>query len=209
MNWQGESVIVAASGPSLTTEAARIVRLTRWIKGWRVLAVNDAYRRLPFADALYACDWGWWRAHDGAREFLGERYTSHSHTPGLVDDKSQVAHEYPGIKLVNAQDKPGFSKNPNFIHYGSSSGFQAVNLAINFGASRIVLIGFDYRHVDGKSHFFGDHVGLRQSKDADYRALGEWFVPGPIEIVNASIGSSIACYPQVPLEEAVADRVAA
>jgi hypothetical protein len=204
--WHGERVIVAGSGPSLTKDVAHTVRMTRWFKGWRVLAVSDAYRLLPFADALYACDWAWWRKHDGAKGFLGERYTSHSIEPGLIDDKSGVVHEYPGIQLVRAADRPGFGTK--VIHYGfsGSSGHQAVNLALNMGASQIVLVGFDYRHVDGKSHFFGDHEGLRQSSDTDYRALASAFKPHDL-IVNATPGSAIDAYPMMSLEDAIADRV--
>lgn len=206
-SWEGEPFIVAGSGPSLTPEVAHTVRMARWLKGWRVIAVNDAYKRLPFADTLYACDWGWWVKHDGARDFKGERVTSTSVCAHLIDDKRDAAKQY-GLTLVNADDKPGFSTKPGVIHYGQSgsSGFQAVNLAIIRGASRIVLVGFDYRHVDGRAHFFGDHEGLRQPRDTDYRALGAAFRPGPVEILNATTGSSIDCYPIVSLEEALADR---
>jgi len=201
--WKDEPVIVAGSGPSLTAEVARAVRMARWLDRWRVLAVNDAYKVLPFADAMYACDWPWWRKHDGAKDFKGQRYTSHSLDPSLADDKSAVAHEFPDIKMLPARNGAGFGRD--VIHYGigGSSGFQAVNLAINFGASRIVLVGFDYRHIGAKSHFFGDHEGLRQATDEHYRDLARAFGPAPVPIVNATPGSAIGCYPAMVLSEAL------
>lgn len=206
MIWKGEPCIVAASGPSLTPDVARAVRMSRWLDRWRVMAVNDAYRVLPFADAMYACDWSWWRRHDGAKDFKGERYTSHSLDSSLTDDKSAVANELPDLHLVPAKNEAGFGRG--VIHYGlpGSSGFQAVNLAINLGASRIVLVGFDYRFVGGKSHFFGDHQWLRQSTEDHYRDLARAFGPAPVPIVNATAGSAIECYPFMSLEAAVADH---
>ena len=43
------------------------------------------------------------------------------------------------------------------IHYGSNSGYQALNIAVLMGATRIILLGFDMKRVQGKSHFFGEH----------------------------------------------------
>jgi len=199
--WKGEPCIVAASGPSLTADVVRRCQLALW---WRILVVSDAHKPMPWADAMYSCDWSWWRAHDGAKAFKGARHTSHSLDASLADDKSAVAHEFPAVNLTPARNGAGFGRD--VIHYGipGSSGFQAVNLAMNFGASRIVLVGFDYRFVGGKSHFFGDHQGLRQATDDHYRDLARAFGPAPVPIVNATPGSSITCYPTAKLEDVLA-----
>src|SRR6185503_19111154 len=63
--------IVAATGPSLTADVAEQCR------GHRVLAVNDAYRRIPFAEALYAGDADWWEVHAGCPDFAGEKWSAH------------------------------------------------------------------------------------------------------------------------------------
>ena len=65
-DWTGEPCIVVASGPSLDADTAHRVRMARWTDGWRVIVVNDAYRLLPRADILYACDARWWELHEGA-----------------------------------------------------------------------------------------------------------------------------------------------
>jgi hypothetical protein len=36
--------------------------------------VNDAYRRMPYARALYAADAQWWTLHNGCPEFAGEKW---------------------------------------------------------------------------------------------------------------------------------------
>lgn len=200
--WAGRC-IVAASGPSLTEEVADFCR------GERVIAVNDAHRLLPFADVLYACDWAWWQHHRLCAGFAGERWTSHSLSP--KNDKRGIPA---GFHVIEGRDAPGFSRDPACLHYASNSGFQAVNLAILFGADPIILIGFDMRHVDGKSHFFGNHKApLRESTQfsvwcAKFAKAAEKLGPAP-RIVNATPASALTCFPMMPLSEALNIRIAA
>lgn len=194
--------MVAASGPSLTPEVASLVQ------GQNLIAVNDAYRLLPFAQILYACDASWWTVHKGCPDFRGEKWSSHTVT-GRVrhNDKTGLAERY-RLNLIEGADGDSFSLDPARIHYGSNSGFQAVNLAILFGATRIILVGFDMGQKDGKRHFFGDHpAGLRNT--ANYAGFIRAFdraakkLPPHIEILNATPGSALRCFPMVSLHDAL------
>ena len=192
--WDG-TVIVAAPGPSLTKEAAGAC------KGHRVIAVQDAWRLFPFAEVMYGCDAKWWEHHEGTK-FKGEKWSSHS-LPN--NDKRQQFLKY-RLHVVAGQKGDGFSLDPKFIHYGDNSGFQAVNLAILFGASRIVLVGFDMRVVNDKRHFFGDHPeGFVKSSDYQQfiRAFEKAPAPKGVEIVNCTPGSALTCYPKMKLERAI------
>ena len=70
--------------------------------------------------------------------------------PNNNNNKLECAKTY-GLQLIDGADEQGFSTTPGLIHYGANSGFQAVNLAIQFGARYIVLIGFDMREVNGRN----------------------------------------------------------
>ncbi len=198
--------VVVASGPSLTPEIAHRIRMARWSDQWRVIVVNDAYRLLPHADILYACDWGWWRHHAGAKDFSGERWTCHSNSQSFIDDKSLVAHEF-DVNLVEARDGKDFSHS-DCIHYGRpqpSSGFQAVNLALLMGSPLVVLVGFDGHAKNGK-HFFGDHPPhLNRGTDEGYRQFARAYPPDS-RILNATPGSTIEAYERVDLAEVLRDR---
>lgn len=96
-------------------------------------------------------------------------------------------------------DEPGISLDPTRIHQGGNSAFQALNLAVLWGASRIEMYGLDMRW-NGKQHWFGDHpVGLK--RDLDFarciRAFGE---AAPqlkalgVEVVNKTPGSAVRCF---------------
>lgn len=196
--WAG-TVIVAATGPSLTPEVAEVCR-----GHGAIIAVNDAYKRLPFAPVLYACDALWWKIHEGCPNFEGEKWSSHSEGN---NDKFEAARRC-GLRLVRGRQGNHFSTDPGYIIYGNNSGFQSVNLAILFGASRVVLVGFDMRQVNSLQHFFGNHpLQLRQS--SSYALFIKNFneaakaIPEGVEIINATPGSWLKCFPFMGLQEAI------
>lgn len=204
VEWKEKPCIVVASGPSLTKERAHAVRMSRWLNDANVLVVNDAYRPLIHADALYAADFAWWKERNGVPEFTGEKWTSTSTSLNFVDDKSKVAKDF-NFNLVNAKDGAGFCEDGKSIHYGgpnAHSGFQAINLAIRFGAKRICLVGFDYGY-SGSSHFFGNHTRLRNPSDHEYQQMAKAFdsVMTKVEIVNANPLSNLKKFPFVDLNE--------
>jgi hypothetical protein len=201
--WHGMTAIVAATGPSLTEAVAERCRVAHdEDDDVAVLAVNDAWRLMPWADALYACDAAWWQLHTGTG-FTGDKWSSH-HANG--NDKLAVAERY-GLALVQGKTEKGFSTDPSCIHYGGNSGFQAINLAMLFGARRIVLVGFNLQPLGGQVHFFGDHPkGLRQT--ARYERFLPAFneaakrLPAGVEIINATPDSALKCFPCMPIDAA-------
>ena len=186
------SCVVAAPGPSLIP-----------VRGFNTITVNDAWRMLPWADVLYAVDNRWWRTHKGCPEFQGEKWSTHTPGKDSPNNKEKMAADY-GIKctLGNRIEKgEGFSFDPTTLAYGDNSGFQAVNLALLFGCTTIVLIGFDMRAPGGKFHFFGDHPpGIGQSSSPPYHRWLEFFegavssVPDDVRIINATPDSALRCF---------------
>lgn len=201
-------VVVAATGPSLTADVAAKVRRARWpAEKCRVIAVNDAYRLLPYADILYACDERWWRVHieEVQRVFHGERWTSHEEKSS-TNNKREMPAEW-SVRAVAGTAGPGFSTNAAVIHYGSNSGFQAVNIALLKGATKVILIGFDMR---GRGHFFGDHPEPLHNRTSYSEFVPEFRAAArrcAVPILNATPGSGIDCWPIVPLEEALGDHL--
>ena len=195
--WTG-ACVVAASGPSLNES------ISRQCRAFRTIAVNDAWRLFPHADVLYACDARWWRHHNGVPDFKGEKWSSHSSR--TLNNKVLEAAEF-RLKIVEGFDRPGFGYN-GAIHYGQNSGFQAINLAILFGATYIVLVGFDMRIVDGKKHFFGEHP-WHAKKTSPYR---DWFksfdsavssLPDDIKIINCTPNSALHSFKRMTLDSAL------
>lgn len=199
--WQ--RCIVAASGPSLDQDVADRARDLQLLEDFRIIAVNDAWRLLPFADVLYACDLSWWEYYAASLEkFRGERWTSTCASPTVDDDKlGWSRRDELRVQLIDARAEEGFSITPGLIHYGNNSGFQAVNLAMQFGAREIRLVGFNMQRVERRAHFFGEHPP-ELDKGADYAAFIADFnraaelLPEGVRVINCTRDSALRCFPQ-------------
>lgn len=96
------------------------------------------------------------------------------------------------------------------IGWGSNGGFQAINLAVQFGAAQILLVGFDMNLRNGV-HFHGRHPpGLNNPRQASvdkWRAELDGQAPilekMGIDVVVASPHSSLTAYRRQPLQEAL------
>lgn len=170
--------------------------------GAPVLAINDAWRAVPWAELLYAADAKWWDFHRGAPGYRGEKWSTHgTNERTRHNDKSEHQARY-GLRLVLGADGSTFSDDPTVIHYGSNSGFQAVNLALLMGARRIALVGFDMHGT----HFFGRHpAGLRNATSyaSFIRAFshGARRLPADRTIINCTPGSALTCFPMGDLAD--------
>lgn len=206
--WPECTVIVAATGPFLTPEVAELCGRSRL----RTIVVNDAWRLMPWADILYACDGPWWDKHKGCPDFGGEKWSSHEE--GGTNDKRLWGERY-GLTLVPGRacepkpfvctcDGNTFSCYPSHIHYGGNSGFQAINLALLFGARRILLVGFN---MDNSGHFFGAHPKpLRNTDHSRHVGLFRYAaqnLPPNVAILNATPHSALVGFPRVDLEQAL------
>jgi hypothetical protein len=59
-DWHGETAVIVASGPS-----AAGVNLECAKGKAKFIAINDSWRLVPWADALYAHDHAWWEVWNG------------------------------------------------------------------------------------------------------------------------------------------------
>lgn len=105
---------------------------------------------------------------------------------------------------------PGLSLDPLRIHQGSNSGYQALNLAVLFGAIRILLIGFDMKLSEtGRRHWFGNHPG-KMNKASHYDQFIRAFYTttadlkrAGVEVLNCTPGSALDAFPIAKLEDVI------
>ena len=89
----------------------------------------------------------------------------------------------------------------------SNSGAGAIVVAIMGGAKRVILLGYDCQHTNGKTHWHGDHPnGLgnanRVNTWADkFAELAKDYQQ--VEIINASRETALQCFQQMDLEKAL------
>ena len=189
----GEIVFILGGGSTLTAEIAETVR------GRPTIALNSTVRLAPWAKVLFFMDWPWFREHRPLVDYFpGAVLTISRRAAKVLPDKIQlVAPPIVQPKLLSA-------------------GHHAVDVAIAMGARRIVLLGFDCRIVNGRSHCHDDY-GHQKGE-----LYGDVFLPmwaeyparaaaAGVEIINASPGSLIDVFPQISLDLilGVGSRVAA
>ncbi|GAB3099725.1 hypothetical protein GCM10027217_18230 [Pseudomaricurvus hydrocarbonicus] len=100
-------------------------------------------------------------------------------------------------------------KTIRFTH-PKNSGAGAMVLAENFGARRIILLGFDCQYsADGIRHWHGDHpkgLGNAVSMPKWYPQFRETAgLLGHCDIINATRSTALDFWPKQPLEQALAD----
>jgi len=197
--WKGETAVIFGGGPSLTIEQVE------YCKGKaKTLCVNDTYRLAPWADALYACDGRWWAWHPDALEFTGCKITQDKRAAAqhavLNHIECLTMSRHTGHKLI-----PGLSTNPSIVHSGQNGGYQALNIAFLAGASRIILLGYDMKHIDGKSHWFGDHPNGDRDQVKYKRWIQNYATVAAqrlnVDVINCSPQSALDCFRRGDLME--------
>jgi hypothetical protein len=199
-DWRGETVAILASGPSLTRAQADYVR-----GKCRVIAVNNQGidtetdgivqpALAPWADILYAADAKWWNCYrTRALAFAGLKVSG-----------THVAH--PGVHTLKRSHQKVFDPRPTHV-CGSNSGYQALHLAVQLGATRILLLGFDLRFgVNGRKHNHGNHPPRLNSRPnfATWRHQFDQLAPvlraRGVEVVNCSPSSALTAFKRASLE---------
>lgn len=204
LDWEGATVVILASGPSLTTEQCEAVRVWREAaRGRFVIAINTTFRRAPFADIVYACDGAYWRAMENGVRYVDEIAETFPKSQLWTQDR-QAAQEF-GLRYVASVKLPGLSRDPARINQGNNSGFQCINIAYHAGARRIILLGFDCK----PGHWHKPHpsplsnsLPLERWK-REFRALAADLKSEGVVVVNCSPGSALKAFPSMPLADAL------
>lgn len=144
------------------------------------VAVNDAFRLAPWAEALVGNDRAWWSLYPEALKFAGRKFAG-----------TQVQHVE---RLPPTMEFPA----------GTNSGLQGMRVARMLGAKRILLLGFDMRGT----HYFGKHPPQLKNTTPDrFAKFLEQFAlwHGGCEVINCTAGSALKRFPFMDLCEALPD----
>lgn len=162
--------VVLATGPSVTAEQVEYVREVHAAGKCGAIAISDMYQLAPWADALVSQDPNWWANNPEASKFTGRKFCGGFH---------------PGTERLEQTSE---------FHSGPNSGLQGMRVARDvFGASRIVLIGFDMHGT----HYFGSHPELlKNTTPQRFAAFLKQFDGWRFgEVINCTPGSAITRFP--------------
>jgi len=189
LEFDSDAVICLATGSGLTDTAVSVAQQS----DLPCIAVNDAYRKAPWADVQIAFDRKWWIRHfDHGAGNISRKFT--------VEDTECLP-----VERLNHTGCEGFDPDWPNIRTGYNTGYGAVHLAIQSGAKKVCLVGYN---MSGK-HFFGDHPKelYRASPYKKFIDAFRGIIPAVnargVEIINCTPGSALPWFPMMPLERAL------
>lgn len=144
--WEGKTVVCIASGPSLTPNDCNLVKQS----GLPTIAVNTSIKMADFAEVLYAGDLSWWDNNLWAEQLTVQKWTC----------SERAARKY--------------NINYHEAHGPYNSGLRAVQFAIDNGAYRVIMLGFDCSIKNG-SHWHGDHESGKNPTNSSTRQWARQF----------------------------------
>lgn len=202
-DWRGQACAIIASGPS--TKGSGFQKLRGRMP---VIAIKESASELAtWADVAYGCDVNWWKHRKGLKAFGGLK----------IGFDPKINAFYPDVQTIVIKDNGGSGGDkycndllldePGVIGGGLNSGFQALNIAVQFGAARILLIGFDMRG----DHWYGRNLWHKANNATDWdkqrwckhfdRAADVLRRIG-VEVVNASPHSALKCFRKTSVDQA-------
>lgn len=191
-NWNGKTVAIIASGPSVKKADVELLK-----DRMAVLAIKRSVELAPWADAVYGCDGPWWKSVRGLPTYTGPKF---AYDPKACGDFGLTKVSIPNHGTSNELlfDEVGT------VGGGGSSGFQALNLAVQFGAVRVLLLGFDCQGRSG-IHWYGRNTWDRAGNPGDlqfrrwtaaFKIAAEQLAQRGVEVINASPITDLKAFPR-------------
>jgi hypothetical protein len=184
--WDGETVYIIGGGASL--EDFDFGRL----KGKNTIGCNDAYLLgEEICKVCYFGDSGWYNLHHSPPEGhdLGEGLNGYN---GDVMTCHRVCIQDPDVYVIQKKAR-GLYLN-GCVGWGSNTGTSAINLAILFGAKKVVLLGYDMKLTSGENNW---HINYKNKPNANIfdkfltgmqDLVSDWEKKCPeVDIVNAEL----------------------
>ena len=196
-NWRDHTAVVVASGPSLTLQQAILVNDAPVKR----IAVNNSYQILGHPDAVYACDYLWWKTnHMKVKQNIPR---------SRLWTQDRAAAEQFQLSHIQWEGKDGLGKRG--LRVNGNSGAGAINLAYHFGARRILLIGMDMKPgANGEKHWHPDHPKpmVQGQQFEEWRlkmgVLAKDLAAEGVTVINCTPRSALTCFPMGDLEQELA-----
>lgn len=200
-NIPGDVITRAKKNPSLMTPYFDVLRKKH------IIAINAAFRYLPFADILFF----------GDQKFFDWYTDEIQNYPKIPVTCCLTLQHTEGVRyMVKNKNKPhGISTLSGTVSWNGNSGAAAISLAVQMGVKRIFLLGFDMCRQKEKKHFHEAYTGLsirgkpQSNKDnfvnhlKGFPAIKRDAMELGIKIYNVSPDSAITQFPKLTLKEAL------
>jgi hypothetical protein len=172
--WEGGDVWILGGGPSIpvqfgipaevvdsvikgTSPASVYSPYMSFLHDKHVIGINVAYLIGNWIDMVFFGDVGFFLKHEqGLATFPGLKVSCHPR-----------ADRYDWIKYLPKDHSHvrGISDNPKMVSWNFNSGAAAVSVAVNAGAKRVILLGFDMKCDTERKQHWHDLYGKFANRD--------------------------------------------
>lgn len=201
--WEGMTAVIIGGGPSI--RALGHDRIIPRLEGrYPVIAINNAYMMAPWADVLYWAD-NYWLCDNWQTIHQHVGWWKISRQEPKLRDVSATPRWLPEIKLITCRPMSGISFSQSII-FGRNGGHNAINLAVLFGASRIVLMGFDLDESSQQHNWHDLHtrptrIESYQEWRKDFGIAAKILEKHSIDVINVNPSSKITCFRFAAIDE--------
>ncbi len=196
-DWTGMTAVCMATGPSLTREQVAAVKSA----SVKTIAINDLglSTRDPSASwchIWYAADWQFWHAYkEQAARSLALKVTA---------DTNAMPHGVVDLFLDTKKVEKAKEYAKGYAISGGHSGFQALQVAIFCGATRVCLVGYDCKPKGKDTNYFGrkpEKLHRASSYNLWPQCYQDLKLPAGVEVINCTPDSAINAYQFKPIAE--------
>ena len=144
-----------------------------------VIGVNTAFMDFDVVDVVYFGDGSFYDKYH--MQLAGCKLPKFT-TADLVDPDIHNLRKLKGYGATGQKDS---------LVWNGNSGAAAINLAWHLGAERIILIGFDMKRVDGKTHYHNHYPKSEMKFALHLKCFKDIKEELPIKVINTSLNSEI------------------
>lgn len=199
----GRTVFVIGGGPSINQQDLSL------LKNKKIVCINTAYKIFPDAMCLYWADTSWIENNIDSVKLHKAKYKFHS--------KFHLSSQYlsnenacgiGGSILLRRTGDTGIDPNIDHVR-GNNSGAHVLNLLHNAKVRKIVLLGYDMKITDSKSHWHQEtKLPIRPDTYCNLfipsiMSMAQQLKSSGIEVINTSMKSELKCFKKMKLEECV------
>jgi hypothetical protein len=220
--WEDGDVWIIGGGPSMpkqfdipdqvirnvvsgTSPASVYSPYMSFLHDKHVVGINVAYKIGDWIDIVFF----------GDNNFFFEHKEDLARFPGLKMSCHSQVEPYSWVKYLEKDPKGrGISDNPDMVCWNNNSGAAAISVAVNAGAKRVILLGFDMKLGEDKMQHWHDLYGKGECIDQrriqklpfdrhlrSFMAVKADAKKRGVEILNCSPESMITEFPKFSMKE--------
>jgi hypothetical protein len=193
---KNKTVFIVGGGPSVKNVDLDL------LQDEVIICINDAYRYFPNCTAIYWVDESWASEnYDNLEKHNCQLMFTSKFAQHIGFDPKKERKGLLGSVILKRTGDNGYDPRIDCV-MGNNSGTQVINLIVNMKPKTIVLLGYDMKHVDRKSHW---HDGKRLPITPT--VYTDLFIPSTnalakeinkrkldVDIVNANPNSALRCF---------------